>query len=245
MTDLARTDDLFFTRTGMDRARVERIVAEALAGMDDGELFLEYSQSESLAFDDGRIKTASFDTARASGCARSPARRSAMPMPPNCPKRRSAAPAARCARSRQGQRRQPGRCRRRAPTASSTPTPIRWAAVDVRGQDQAPGRDRRLCPRQGSARAPGLGLARAASWQAVQIMRPDGTRVADIRPLVRLNVSVVVGEGERMETGSLGRRRPARISPLSSIRRSGGPRSTRRCARRWSISTRCRRRPAR
>jgi len=41
MTDLALTDDLFFTKTGMDQARVEKIVAEALQGMDDGELFLE------------------------------------------------------------------------------------------------------------------------------------------------------------------------------------------------------------
>jgi len=38
---------LFFERTGMNPARVEAIVAESLAGMDDGELYLEYSQSES------------------------------------------------------------------------------------------------------------------------------------------------------------------------------------------------------
>ena len=41
-------------------------------------------------------------------------------------------------------------------------------------------------------------------WQAVQIMRPDGTRVADLRPLVRLNVSVVVEKDGRRETGSYG-----------------------------------------
>ena len=41
-------------------------------------------------------------------------------------------------------------------------------------------------------------------WQAVQIMRPDGRRAADIRPLVRLNVAIVVGDGDRMETGSHG-----------------------------------------
>src|SRR4029077_10079508 len=41
-------------------------------------------------------------------------------------------------------------------------------------------------------------------WQAVQIIRPDGRRAADIRPLVRLNVAIVVGEGDRMETGSHG-----------------------------------------
>ncbi|HZU91531.1 MAG TPA: metalloprotease TldD, partial [Stellaceae bacterium] len=41
-------------------------------------------------------------------------------------------------------------------------------------------------------------------WQAVQIIRADGSRVADIRPLVRLSVAIVVGDGERMETGSAG-----------------------------------------
>jgi TldD protein len=44
----------------------------------------------------------------------------------------------------------------------------------------------------------------AGSWQAVQILRAGGERSADIRPLVRLNVSVVVGQGERMESGSYG-----------------------------------------
>src|SRR5271170_2433579 len=67
MTDLAVTDESFFERTGMDPGRVEAIVGEALAGMDDGELFLEYSQSESVALDDGRIKSAAFDTAQGFG----------------------------------------------------------------------------------------------------------------------------------------------------------------------------------
>jgi len=38
----------------------------------------------------------------------------------------------------------------------------------------------------------------------VQIIRPDGRRVADIRPLVRLNVNIVVGDGDRMESGTSG-----------------------------------------
>src|SRR5947209_12205354 len=67
MSNLAVTNDLFFDRTGMDPRRVERIVGEALAGMDDGELFLEYSQAESVALDDGRIKAASFDTTQGFG----------------------------------------------------------------------------------------------------------------------------------------------------------------------------------
>ncbi len=47
MTDLAVTEALFFERTGMDPARIEALVDQSLAGMDDGELYLEYSQSES------------------------------------------------------------------------------------------------------------------------------------------------------------------------------------------------------
>src|SRR5499427_3081105 len=67
MTDLDVTDALFCERTGMSPTRVEALVAESLAGMDDGELYLEYSQSESLVLDDGRIKSASFDTAQGFG----------------------------------------------------------------------------------------------------------------------------------------------------------------------------------
>jgi len=44
----------------------------------------------------------------------------------------------------------------------------------------------------------------SGEWQAVQILRAGGQRLADIRPLVRLNVSVVVGEGDRQESGSFG-----------------------------------------
>ena len=44
----------------------------------------------------------------------------------------------------------------------------------------------------------------AGSWQTVEILRADGTLVRDVRPLVRLNVQVVVGEGDRQESGSYG-----------------------------------------
>jgi len=44
----------------------------------------------------------------------------------------------------------------------------------------------------------------SGNWQAVQIWRSGGQRIGDIRPLVRFNVSVVVKQGDRMETGSHG-----------------------------------------
>src|ERR1700755_3232809 len=59
--------DLFFTRNQMDQDRVQQLVDGALKGSDDGELFLEYSQSESFSYDDGRLKAASFDTSQGFG----------------------------------------------------------------------------------------------------------------------------------------------------------------------------------
>ena len=67
MTDLTTTDELFFTKSGLDRSRVENLTSDALDGADDGELFLEYCQSESVSYDDGRVRSASFDTSQGFG----------------------------------------------------------------------------------------------------------------------------------------------------------------------------------
>src|SRR2546423_6709737 len=54
-------------RSGLDRARVGKHIAHGLDGADDGELFLEYRQSEMLVFDNGRLKQATYDTAQGFG----------------------------------------------------------------------------------------------------------------------------------------------------------------------------------
>src|SRR5436189_6345090 len=54
-------------RTGLDRVRLKRHLARGFEGADDGELFLEYRQSEALGFDNGRLKQATYDTAQGFG----------------------------------------------------------------------------------------------------------------------------------------------------------------------------------
>src|SRR6185437_1404621 len=54
-------------RAGLDRDAARRHLAHGLEGADDGELFLEYRQSEALAFDDGRLKQATYDTSQGFG----------------------------------------------------------------------------------------------------------------------------------------------------------------------------------
>jgi TldD protein len=44
----------------------------------------------------------------------------------------------------------------------------------------------------------------SGEWQVVEILRADGTRLADLRPLVRLNISVVMEQDGKRESGSHG-----------------------------------------
>ncbi|MGC2411987.1 MAG: metalloprotease TldD [Stellaceae bacterium] len=202
MTNLAVTNELFFDRTGMDPRRIETILGEALAGMDDGELFLEYSQSESVALDDGRIKSASFDTTQGfglravSGEAAGYAHASEIS---EAAIRRAAAAVRAVASGHAGTIADPPPGTNRSLYTDLNPLGIVDLAAKTRLLTEidayARGRDPRV--RQVMASLSGV-------WQAVQIIRPDGRHAADIRPLVRLNVAVVVGEGDRMETGSHG-----------------------------------------
>jgi TldD protein len=85
-TPLDVTDALFFGRAGamLDQDTAIRLTARALGGADDGELFLEYRESEQTALDDGRIRAAGFDTSLGFGL-RAVA---AMPMRGSCPRPR-------------------------------------------------------------------------------------------------------------------------------------------------------------
>jgi len=71
------------------------------------------------------------------------------------------------------------------------------AKVALLGEMDAYARSRDPLVKQVSASMSG-------EWQAVQIIRADGERMADVRPLVRLGVSVIVEKDGRMETGSHG-----------------------------------------
>src|SRR5215218_3603973 len=72
-SSLAVTDRLFFGSSdpgsagGLNRAAAESVLRDALAGAEDGELVLEYRESEGVSLDDGRIRSASFDATRGLG----------------------------------------------------------------------------------------------------------------------------------------------------------------------------------
>lgn len=64
---LTKADEFFHGPQGLDLQDAAKHIATTLDGADDGELFLEYRESESISLDDGRIRAASFDTRRGFG----------------------------------------------------------------------------------------------------------------------------------------------------------------------------------
>lgn len=202
MSHLATTDDLFFTRAGLDRARLETIVDEALDGADDGELFLEYRQSEALSLDDGRIKSASFDTMQGFGLRAVAGEAAGYAHASELSEAavRRAAETVRAVHAGRGGTLDGGpQGTNRLLYADDNPLGDLDHEAKVKLLSEIDAYARGKDPRVKQVMA-----SLAGEWQAVQILRPGGRRLADVRPLVRLNVNVVAGEGERMESGSYG-----------------------------------------
>ena len=199
MSDIATADSLFFDRTGMGRARVDRLVGDALHGADDGELFLEYTQSESLVFDDGRLKSATFDESQGFGlralAGEATGYAHASELSEDAIARASTTVRAVLTGHSGAQADGPQGTNRAlyAPVNPLREMPFERKVKLLEEIDEyARSKDGRI--RQVSASLLG-------EWQAVLIVRGDGRRASDIRPLVRLNVSVVAEQDGRMEAG--------------------------------------------
>jgi len=202
MTDIAKTEDLFFNRAGLDRSRVEGIIGESLRNADDGELFLEYQQSENFVFDDGQLKNANFDTSQGFGLRAVAGEMSGYAHASELSEEallRAGDTIKAVQVGHDGTMAQGPAQTNQSLYMEDNPlnqTPFETKVRLLSGMDAyARGLDERI--RQFSASLSG-------SWQAVQIIRADGSRAADIRPLVRLNVSCIVGDGDRLEAGSYG-----------------------------------------
>ena len=190
-------------RAGLDRDAARRHLARGLEGADDGELFLEYRQSEMLAFDNGRLKQATYDTAQGFGL-RAVKDEAVGYAHASDLSEAAIARAADAVRAVKGG--YSGQLCGGAGAHQRAALRRRQSArrAGLRDQGEAAGDDRRLCARQGPARAAGDRLASARPGRWSRSCAPTATTYRDVRPLVRVNVSVVVGDGDRQESGSYG-----------------------------------------
>ncbi|MGH6943388.1 MAG: metalloprotease TldD [Geminicoccaceae bacterium] len=186
----------------LDLRRAKALLAQHLGDVDDGELFLEYRETESYSLDDGRLRGAAFDVAKgfglravageAIGYAHSPELSEAA-------LERALDAVGAVKAGHHGSLAVPPRATNRKRYGDANPVGGDQRAAKMRLLEQIDAYARAKDPRVRQVSAT-LG----GSWQRVEILRPDGSQSADVRPLVRLNVSVVVGDGKRMETGNFG-----------------------------------------
>jgi TldD protein len=189
-------------RAGLDRQAARRHLARGLEGADDGELYLEYAQSEMLVFDNGRLKQATYNTDQGFGlrAVKDEAVGYAHSSDLSEAALTRAAEAVRAVKGGYSGHyaEAPGHTNVRLygddnPLgAPSFETKVRLLeSID----SYARGRDPRV--RQ-------VSVSLGATWQLIEILRGEGEIYRDVRPLVRVNVSVVVGQGDRQEAGSHG-----------------------------------------
>jgi len=189
-------------RAGLDRGKVRQIMGRGLEGADDGELFLEYRQAEALTFDNGRLKQASYDTVQGFGL-RAVKDEAVGYAHASGVSEAAIARAAEAVRAVKGGHsgtyaEAPARTNRKL-YSDENPlgSPAFDAKVKLLESIDAYAREKDPRVRQVTASV-------AASWQVVEILRADSETYRDIRPMVRFNVSVVAGDGDRQESGSYG-----------------------------------------
>ncbi|EDQ05012.1 Metalloprotease TldD [Sulfitobacter indolifex] len=186
----------------LDRETALSVLREAVAGADDGELFLERRRSEALVFDDGRLKTASYDAAEGFGlrAVRGEVAGYAHSTELSEASLRRAAETARLAVG------DGGGTWADAPQASNArlytdEDPIAGHAFPVKVDTL---REIDAYARSLDSRVVQVSATIAASIQEVEILRPEGHSVRDVRPMTRVNVSVIVEQDGRRESGGVG-----------------------------------------
>ena len=204
MTSLPVLDDLFFNRTSMDEKRVQAVLEKTLSGMDDGELFLEYSQSESFSFDDGRLKNANFNTTGGFGLrailGEATGYAHASELSEAAIKRASNTVSA-IRSGHTGNTNVSTLSSRMAPALYTDHNPLHEVPFETKVALLAE-IDSYL--RAKSPYVKQVSISLLGEWQAVTILHANGNKSGDIRPLVRLNIAVVAEKDGRMESGSYG-----------------------------------------
>lgn len=201
---MASFTDPFFSTGALDRARAIRTLEDALHGADDGELYLEHRASESYMFDDGRLKQASGDTSQGFGLRAVKGDTTAYAHSAELSDAALKRAAATVRAVDSGQENVNANlepafgANHQLYTHENPLNAIAFEgklavlqAIDsyVRAKD---------------TRVKQVTASLAANWQRVTILRADGRMASDIRPLVRLSIQVVVGDGTAMEAGSSG-----------------------------------------
>ncbi|WP_438721755.1 metalloprotease TldD [Bartonella rochalimae] len=183
--------------------KVQSLVQEALHKADDGELYLEYTESEVLLFDNGQLKNGSFHqdigfglrvvAGETTGYAHSDELSAA-------------------ALKRASETAKTATYNNHAGPYSAAPKPTSKSLYQSQSPLVSPSFEEKSALlqkidaylREKNDKLHQVTVALSGSLQHIEILRADGHLIRDIRPLVRLSISVVAADGNRRENGSYG-----------------------------------------
>ncbi len=186
----------------VDREEALAILKDSIHGADDGELFLEKTESESLVFDDGRLKSAAYDASEGFGLRVVAGERAGFAHANEISAdaiRRAGASAALVKRGYEASAAEGPRATNQKLYGEENPlaSPAFSDKIELLREidDYARSRDPRVVQVSASI---------AGERRVVEILRADGRLVRDVRPLARVNVSVTVEKDGKRESAYCG-----------------------------------------
>ncbi|MFY0679291.1 MAG: metalloprotease TldD [Thalassovita sp.] len=186
----------------LDPTKALETLRAATNGADDGELFLERRRSEALVFDDGRLRNASYDASEGFGlravCGEVTGYAHSSEISQASLERASTTTKLAIAEGGASLADAPQQTNKRLYTDED---PIAGASFPVKVETL---REIDAFARDLDSRVVQVSATIAASIQEIEILRPEGTHLRDIRPMTRVNVSVIVDHNGRRESGSAG-----------------------------------------
>ena len=204
MSDINNNNDLFFLDSDLDSSKASKLVDKSLLGFDDGELFLEYNESESISFDDGIVKNSNYNIAKGFGLRSVLGDRTAYAHSNDITERALEKAADTVKSVKKGYSGEVNLSENPKNTnkflyTNNNPT------KDLPYNDKVKLMgDIDLYLRKKDPSVKQVSVSLTGNWQNIQIIRSGGMQKTDIRPLTRLNISVVVEKNGRMESGSYG-----------------------------------------
>ncbi len=188
--------------SGVDTAAATTILADALKGADDGEIFMERSESEFFVYDDGRLKSASYDSTEGFGLRVVAGETAGYAHASEISKpaiERAAASAALAKRGYAGVAAEGPRATNAKLYGDDDPLASPHFADKVALLQEIDAFARARDPRVAQVMT-----SLAGERRVVEILRADGRLIRDVRPLARINVSITVDKDGRRENGSSG-----------------------------------------
>ncbi|MBP9684576.1 MAG: metalloprotease TldD [Rhodoferax sp.] len=203
---LAVAKSLLLSPFGLDESHLARALAEIKAHrVDEADLYFQYTRSEGWSLEEGIVKTGSFSIDQGVGVRAVSGEKTAFAYSDDISEA-SLLDAARTVRTISSAA-QSGRARAAIKKIAGARSlylgtdPI--ASLDSTGKVELLGKVERLA-RAKDPRVAQVMAGLASEYDVVMVARADGTLAADVRPLVRLSVTVIAEQKGRREMGSSG-----------------------------------------